>query len=96
MTTLPPTHPGEVLREEFLIPLRITPNKLAVSIGVPASRIDQIIKERRSISADTALRLAAFFGTTPELWINLQSHHDLQIAEAEAREALEQITPYAA
>jgi antitoxin HigA-1 len=93
---LDPIHPGEILREEFLLPMHITPNKLAKSIDVPASRIDQIIKERRSVSADTALRLSVFFRTTPELWTNLQAKYDLQHAEEEMLDSLRKIIPYAA
>ena len=97
MTQKPdPIHPGEILREEFLIPMHISPYKLAVSIDVPASRIDQIIKERRAITADTALRLSAFFKTTPQLWTNLQANYDLQKAEEEALDSIKKISPYAA
>lgn len=96
MTKIKPIHPGEVLREEFLVPMNLTAHKLAVSIGVPASRVDQIVKERRSISADTALRLARFFKTTPEVWLNLQTHYDLQIAQDKTQDELKQIEPFAA
>ncbi|WP_448203201.1 HigA family addiction module antitoxin [Azospirillum sp. sgz302134] len=71
------THPGEVLREEFMEPLDLSANALALALRVPVTRITEILHERRSITADTALRLARYFGTTPEFWLNLQSAHDL-------------------
>jgi addiction module HigA family antidote len=77
---LHPVHPGEVLLEEFLNPLGLSQNKLAVSIGVPARRINEIVLEKRKISADTALRLGRFFGMSSEFWLGLQSQYDLDIA----------------
>ncbi len=77
---LHPVHPGEVLLEEFLKPMGLSQNKLAVSIGVPARRINEIVLEKRRISADTALRLGRFFGTSSEFWLGLQSQYDLDIA----------------
>jgi addiction module HigA family antidote len=71
------THPGEVLGEEFLLPLGLSVNALAMALRVPATRIGAIVKGERSVTADTALRLARFFGTSPEFWINLQAMHDL-------------------
>ncbi|MDP1908707.1 MAG: HigA family addiction module antitoxin [Hyphomicrobium sp.] len=76
------THPGEVLREEFLKPLELSAHQLADALEVPANRISEILRERRSVTADTALRLAAHFKTTPEFWLNLQMAHDLSKAEA--------------
>ena len=76
------THPGEVLKEEFLAPLGMSAHQLAEAIGVPANRISDIVRERRSVTADTALRLADQFGTTPQFWLNLQMAHDLSKAEA--------------
>jgi antitoxin HigA-1 len=76
------THPGEVLREEFLQPLRMSAHQLADVLDVPANRISEILRERRSVTADTALRLAAHFKTTPEFWLNPQMAHDLSKAEA--------------
>ena len=73
-------HPGEVLREEFMKLLRLSQNKLAVSIGVPARRINEIVLEKRRVSADTALRLGRFFGLSSEFWPGLQSQHDLDSA----------------
>ncbi len=76
----PAIHPGEILREEFLSPMGITPYRLAKSIGVPPQRINDIVLEKRAISADTALRLGKFFSTTPDVWMNLQSLYELTIA----------------
>jgi addiction module HigA family antidote len=78
MADMPPTHPGEVLREEFLIPLSLTAYTVARAIGVPRTRISKIIHERRAISADTAVRLGRFFRTSPEFWMNLQARYDLE------------------
>lgn len=74
------THPGEVLREEFMAPLGISANGLAIALRVPATRIGEIVREQRGITADTALRLARYFGTSPEFWLNLQQAHDLSLA----------------
>ena len=71
------THPGEVLNEEFLVPLGISVNALAMALRVPATRIGAIVKGERSVTADTALRLARFFGSSPEFWMNLQAMYDL-------------------
>ncbi len=78
------THPGEVLREEFMGPLGLSANRLAAEIDVPANRLSEIVRERRGVTADTALRLGLRFGTTPQFWLNLQTAHDLSHAEAEA------------
>ncbi len=80
MPTFPPIHPGEILLEEFLKPLRISQNALSRDLDVPLQRINQIVLGKRSITVDTALRLAKYFGTTPELWLNLQSRYDLEMA----------------
>lgn len=77
---LDPIHPGEILLEEFLKPMGISINKLAREIGVPPGRISTIVNGKRAITADTALRLAVYFGTSPELWLNLQADYDLRIA----------------
>ena len=91
------THPGEVLREEFLHPLGMSVNALAMSLRVPATRIGAIVKGERSVTADTALRLARFFGTTPEFWVNMQAMHDLTKARAELGGKIERdVTPRAA
>lgn len=75
-----PIHPGEILREEFLAPLGMTANALALALKVPAPRINDIIREKRAITPDTALRLARYFGTTPDFWMNLQTAYDLRRA----------------
>ncbi len=76
------THPGEVLNEEFLLPANLSATRLAKEIAVPANRISDIVRGRRDVSADTAIRLARRFGTTPQFWLNLQNAHDLSQAEA--------------
>jgi addiction module HigA family antidote len=76
-----PIHPGEVLREEFLVPLGMSAHALALELKVPAPRINEIVRERRAITPDTALRLARYFGTTPQFWLNLQTSYDLRMAE---------------
>lgn len=78
---LKPIFPGEILLEEFLNPLEISQNKFARDIDVPVARVNEIIHGKRSISTDTALRFAIYFGTTPEFWLNLQSRYDLKIAK---------------
>jgi addiction module HigA family antidote len=77
------THPGEMLQEEFLSPLGLTKNALAMKIRVPATRIGDIVQGKRSVTPDTALRLARFFGNSPEFWLNLQQMHDLSKARLE-------------
>ena len=76
-----PVHPGEVLREEFLSPLGMSVNALAMELKVPAPRMNDIVRERRAVSPDTALRLARYFGTTAQFWLNLQTSYDLKITE---------------
>lgn len=88
-STLDPIHPGEILLEEFLRPLGISQNRLARDIDVPVSRIAGIAKGERAITADTALRLARFFGTSPEMWIGLQSDYDLRVARRAAGKEIE-------
>ncbi|HWA45594.1 MAG TPA: HigA family addiction module antitoxin [Hypericibacter adhaerens] len=80
-------HPGEILKEEFLVPLGISANRLAVSLDLPANRISSIINGERSITAETAILLGRAFRTTPEFWMNLQAHHDLEIAKDEVSTA---------
>ncbi|MGB9616812.1 MAG: HigA family addiction module antitoxin [Desulfomonilaceae bacterium] len=87
---LKPVHPGEVLLEEFLKPMGLSQNKLALSIGVPPRRINEIVLGKRGITADTALRLAAFFGTSAEFWLGLQSQYDLDVTAEELGERLKQ------
>ncbi len=81
---LPPIHPGEVLKEELMAPLGISINRLARELRVPPGRIGDIVNEKRGVSADTALRLARYFGTSPAFWMNLQSAYDLEVAERES------------
>ena len=81
---LPPVHAGEILREEFLKPVGLSINQLARELYVPVTRISQIVNEQRGITADTALRLARYFGTTPEFWVNLQTRYDLEVARRRA------------
>lgn len=76
-----PIHPGEILREEFLVPLGMTANALSIELRVPAPRINDVVRERRGITSDTALRLARFFNTTPQFWLNLQTSFDLKQTE---------------
>jgi len=80
----PPVHPGEILLEDFMKPLGLTINKLALELRVPATRIGEIVHERRRISADTALRLARYFRTNPEFWLNLQNFYDLEVSRRSA------------
>jgi addiction module HigA family antidote len=89
----PPIHPGEMLREEFLEPLTMTPYELAGRLGVPRTRIERLVREETGLSADTALRLAKFFGTTAEFWTNMQSVYELTMAERAAAGAISRIEP---
>jgi len=77
----PATHAGEILREEFMKPLKLSSNRLAMDLRVPATRISEIVNERRGITTDTALRLATYFGTSPEMWLHLQSSYELSLAQ---------------
>lgn len=88
-----PIHPGEVLMEDFINGFGITQNKLAVSIGVPPRRINEIVHGKRAITADTALRLGRYFGIDPQFWLNLQSHYELELAEDRVAEQIAAITP---
>ena len=91
---LPPIHPGEILSEEFLKPLRMSMNKLAEELHVPANRITQIVEGRRSITGETALRLARYFGTSAEFWLGMQKDYDLQVARDEFEAEVErQVQP---
>ena len=85
---LHPIHPGEVLLEEFLKPMGISQNRLAINIGVPARRINEIVLGKRGVSADTALRFERFFGTSAEFWLGLQSQYDLDVTAEELGERL--------
>ena len=85
MRKLPPVHPGEVLLEDFMKPHGLTAFRVAKDIGVPALRIHQIVKGERGISADTALRLARYFGTSAEVWVRMQARYELEIAQTELK-----------
>jgi addiction module HigA family antidote len=78
---LPPIHPGEILREEFLTPLGMSAHELALALRVPATRINDIVNEKRGITAGTALRLSRYFGTTSRFWMNMQASYELEVAE---------------
>ena len=93
METIPPIHPGEILMEEFLEPLEVSQNRLAVAIGVPPRRINEIVHGTRRITADTALRLARYFGTTDRFWLNLQTYYDLEVEKDQLGNTLDQIEP---
>jgi addiction module HigA family antidote len=84
-----PIHPGEILREEFLVPMGLSANALARAIGVPANRISAIVAGDRNVTADTALRLARALGTTPEFWLNLQQSYELRLVEQDKESAKE-------
>lgn len=88
-----PIHPGEVLMEDFIKGFGITQNKLAVAIGVPPRRINEIVHGKRGITADTAVRLAKYFGVSAEFWMNLQTHYELRIERRELQAAIDAITP---
>jgi addiction module HigA family antidote len=90
---LPPIHPGEVLREEFLGPMKLTPYALAQACGVPRTRIERLAREETPVTADTALRLARYFGTTAEFWMGMQAQYDLERARDATEAALRKIKP---
>ena len=87
---LPPVHPGEILRHEFLVPLNISQYRLARDINVPPRRINEIVHGKRSITADTALRLARYFGSSERLWLNLQTRYDLEVEKDRLGQRLDQ------
>ena len=92
-----PVHPGEILREDFLVPLHISGSALAKSLNVPSARINDILRERRSVTADTAMRLARYFGGDARSWLNLQAAYDLRVAEIRhAKRIKREIAPAAA
>jgi antitoxin HigA-1 len=90
---LPPIHPGEILREEFLLPMELTPYAVAQACGVPRTRIERLAREETPVTADTALRLGRFFGTTPSFWMNLQARYDLEMAEDATAADIKRIKP---
>ena len=86
---LPPVHPGEILREDFLVPLKLSQYRLAKDISVPARRINEIVHGKRAITADTALRLARYFGSSERVWLNLQARYDLELEKDRLGDRLE-------
>jgi len=86
---LAPIHPGEILREDFLVPLGLSMNKLSLDLRVPVTRIAEIVHERRGITPDTALRLARYFNTSARFWLNVQAAYDLEVAEEELAQSIE-------
>jgi len=95
--TISPIHPGEILLEEFLKPMELSQNRLAMDIHVPARRINEIVHGKRRITADTALRLGRFFGNSPQFWLGLQMDYDLDVAEDSLKNRLErEVHPYPA
>ena len=92
---LPPVHPGEVLREEFMVPMKISINALARDLHVPVSRVSKIVNETRDITPDTAMRIARYFGTSAEFWLNLQSRYDLLVARSKEKVIQQQVRPRA-
>lgn len=88
IATLPPLHPGEMLREEFLKPLGLSPGRVARACGIPRTRIERIAAEKVGITGDSALRLARFFGTSPEFWMNLQSRYEIETARISAADEI--------
>lgn len=94
---LPPIHPGEILREDFMRPLGLSMNKLAMDLHVPVTRVAEIVHERRGITPDTALRLGRYFNTTARFWLNAQAAYELEAAEGELQRAIERdVHPLAA
>ena len=92
-----PVHPGEVLREDYLTPLGLSANALAKALNVPAPRVNEVVRERRGVSADTAMRLARYFGGDARSWLNLQAAYDLRVAEMENAKRIDrEVVPVAA
>jgi len=90
-TILPPIHPGEILREEYLAPLGLKPYSLAKKLKVPRTRVERLVAEQTPVTADTALRLAKFFGSTPQFWLNMQASYDVAMLENDMRDVLDGI-----
>ncbi len=92
-----PPHPGETIKEDYLVPLGMSVNQLAKALGIRAPRLNEIVRGERGVTADTALRLARYFGTSAEFWLNLQSLYDLRIAERKSQATIErQVLPWSA
>ncbi len=90
---LPPVHPGEILREEFLLPMNLSPYAVSAACGVPRTRIERLARQETPVTADTVLRLAKYFGTAPQFWMNLQTQYDLEVAEDNSADELRRIKP---
>lgn len=95
IASIAPIHPGEVLAEEYLAPLGLTQHRLAVAVGVPPRRINEIVHGKRRVSADTALRIARYFGTSERFWMNLQGRYDLEVERDRLASVLAEIHPLA-
>jgi addiction module HigA family antidote len=95
MNRIPDIHPGEILSEDFLKPMGLSAYRLSKGANIDQTRISEIIRGKRSVTADTALRLARFFGNSPEFWLNLQAHYDLEQKKREMEKDLKKIRPYA-
>ena len=93
MNNMRPIHPGEIIKEEYLEPLKMSANALAIALRVPAPRINDVIRQKRGISIDTALRLARYFSTTPQFWMNLQVSYDLKMAKQNVAKIENEIIP---
>ncbi len=93
MATIAPIHPGQVLLEEFLAPMDVSQHRLAIAVGVPPRRINEIVHGKRRVTADTALRLARYFGTTDHFWLNLQTRFDLEVEKDHLGSSIEAIRP---
>jgi addiction module HigA family antidote len=93
LTFVRPIHPGEILREEFLVPLGLTPYSLAKALHIQRPRIEKLVREKTPVTPDTALRLGRYFNTTPDLWLNLQKTYDLEIAAAAKKDEIDLIVP---
>ncbi len=93
MNNMRPVHPGEIIKEEFLGPLGMSVNALAMALRVPAPRINDVVRQKRAVSVDTALRLARYFGTTAQFWLNLQTSYDLKVAQGSVANIKNEIRP---
>ena len=88
-----PIHPGEIIKEEYLEPLDMSVNALAMALRVPTPRINDVVRQKRAVTVDTALRLARYFNTTPEFWLNLQTSYDLKVAKESADKIIQDVSP---
>ena len=93
MNNMRPIHPGEILREDYLEPLSLSANALAIALRVPAPRINDVVREKRAVTVDTALRLARYFNTTAQFWLNLQNSYDLKMAKTDAAKIEQEVIP---